>query len=60
MATSGLERASWTSKGANELYVLQTEFAYLLNEVMLGPICVMQKNISACNDYIDKTIQSIK
>jgi len=60
MATSSLDRAVWaTPKGANELYILQTEFAYLLHEVMLGPICVMQKNISACNEYIDQTIQQI-
>jgi hypothetical protein len=59
-ATARLDRA-FRSKttGPNRTYVLQTEFAYLLNEVVQGPRCVMQKNISACNDYIDNVIQTL-
>ncbi len=59
-ATSRLERAfrSKTS-GPNRAYVLQTEFAYLLNEVVQGPRCILQKNIAACNDYIDNVIHTL-
>jgi hypothetical protein len=59
-ATSRLERA-FRSKtaGPNRAYYLQTEFAYLLNEVVQGPRCILQKNISACNDYIDGTVQML-
>lgn len=45
--------------GPNRLYRLQTEFAYLLNEVVQGPRCILQKNITACNDFIDATNQML-
>ena len=61
MATFNLDKPIWTTaKGANEAYIVQTEFAYLLNEVMIGPPCLIQKNISACNEYIDQLIQKLK
>lgn len=58
--TSRLDRPfRGKSNGPNRLYVLQTEFAYLLNEVVQGPRCIMQKNIAACNDFIDQTNQML-
>lgn len=57
-ATSALEKAARSKEhGPNLLYKLQTEFAYLLNEVAQGPRCVLQKNIAVCNDYIDDVMQ---
>lgn len=57
-ATSRLERPHRSKEhGANITYQLQTEFAYLLNEVVQGPRCVVQKNISACNEFIDQVVQ---
>lgn len=58
--TSGLERP-FRSKthGANLAYELQTEFAYLLNEVKQGPRCVLQKNITVCNEFIDHVMQEL-
>jgi hypothetical protein len=44
-------------KGANASYIIQTEFAYLLNEVMMCPRCMLQKSISDCNEFIDQVIQ---
>jgi len=51
-------RSATTGK-ANMTYLMQTEFAYLINEVMQGPRGVLQKNIAACNEYIDTCIQVI-
>lgn len=60
-ATSKLERAARTKAGVtNRAYKLQTEFAYLLNEVVQGPRCVLQRNITLCNDFIDRTVQSLQ
>lgn len=57
-ATAHLDRpARSNTDGPNEAYRKQTEFAYLLNEVVQGPRCMLQKNITACNEYIDATIQ---
>ncbi len=56
-AKSGLDRAFRGKRaGPNEAYVVETEFAYLLNEVMQGPRCVLQKNIAECNDFIDQVM----
>lgn len=60
MATARLERAARTKAGANQAYRLQTEFAYLLNEVVQGPRCVLQRNITICNDFIDETVQQLQ
>lgn len=58
--TSKLERPFRSqTAGPNRAYVLQTEFAYLLNEVVQGPRCVLQKNITACNDYLDDLMQEL-
>lgn len=58
--TSKLERAARDKKtGPNEAYVLQTEFAYLLNEVVMGPRCTMQKSIVACNEFLDQLVQEL-
>jgi len=45
--------------GPNKAYIIQTEFAYLLNEVVQGPRCMLQKNIVACNEFLDQVIQEV-
>lgn len=56
-ATAKLDRAFRGQKtGPNEAYIMQTEFAYLLNELMQSPKCMQQKYISDCNDLIDQII----
>jgi len=59
MAISSLDRAARTKTGPNKAYLLQTEFAYLLNEVMQGPRSVLQKHIAICNEFIDEVIQEL-
>lgn len=57
-ATSKLERPHrGKTSGPNKSYILQTEFAYLLNEVVMGPRSVLQKNIAECNNFIDSVVQ---
>ena len=57
-ATSKMERPfRGKTSGPNKAYIIQTEFAYLLNELTMGPRSVLQKNIAACNDFIDQIIQ---
>lgn len=59
-ATSKMDRP-WRNPRTgvkNDLYTLQTEFAYLLNEVAQSPRCVLQKAIADCNNYIDQTISA--
>lgn len=59
-ATARLERAfRGKSGGPNRAYVLQTEFAYRLNELVQGPRCVLQRNIAECNDFIDQVVQEL-
>lgn len=59
-AKGKLERAfRGKEAGPNRAYVLETEFAYLLNEVMQGPRCVLQKNIAECNDFIDRVMTEL-
>lgn len=58
--TAKLERPSRNKNtGPNAAYVIQTEFAYLLNEIVQGPQCVMQKNIVACNEFLDQVVQEL-
>jgi hypothetical protein len=45
-----------THSGVNDTYVMETEFAYRLNEVMKGPRSTLQNNIALCNDFINETI----
>lgn len=57
-ATSKMERPFRGKKsGTNSLYRWQSEFAYLLNEVMQGPRALLPQNIIICNEYIDSVIQ---
>lgn len=56
-ATASLGKANRDEKGPNRVYQIQTEFAYLLNELMMGPPCLLQSRITECNDFIDKVIQ---
>lgn len=60
-ATSRLERPARVGKPpqANEAYLLQRDFAYLLNELVQGPRCMQQKNIADCNEFLDKLIQEL-
>lgn len=52
--TADYERAQRSKEGvANSLYRMQTEFAYLLNEIAQGPQCMLQKYITMSNDYLD-------
>lgn len=46
-------------KGPNTQYLREREFAYRINELVLGPRCMQQKNISECNNYIDTVLQEI-
>ncbi len=57
--TSKLEKPGWTNIGPNQTYVFQSEFAYLIHEITMGAPCMIQKNIGACNDYIDYVVQTI-
>lgn len=57
--TFKLDKPGWTSTGPNETYILQTEFAYLIHEITMGAPCMIQKNIGACNDYIDDLVQKL-
>lgn len=59
-ALAPLERAARTKeKGSNRAYILTRDFAYLLNEVAQGPRCVLQRNITMCNEFIDQTVQEV-
>lgn len=59
-ATARLERAfRGKTGGPNRAYILQTEFAYRLNELVQGPRCVLQRNIAECNDFIDQVVQEL-
>lgn len=59
-ATADLEKPfRGATTGANKAYIIQTEFAYLLNEIMQGPRCMLQKNIVDCNEFLDQVIQDI-
>lgn len=56
-AKLGTERAfRGKTSGPNEAYVMETEFAYLLNDVIQGPRCLLQKHIAECNDFIDQVM----
>ena len=60
-ATAKLERAfRGKTTGPNEAYILQTEFAYLLNEVMVCPRSLLQRNITECNNFIDEVVIELK
>lgn len=59
-AKAGSERAfRGKTIGPNEAYIMETEFAYLLNEVMQGPRCMLQRSIAECNDFIDQVITHV-
>lgn len=57
---SKLPRAFRSRSGeANEAYILETEFAYLLNELMQGPRALQQKNIAEINNFIDRVVSDL-
>lgn len=59
LSSSSIDRAARVKHVPNRAYELQTEFAYRLNEVMIGPRCMLQKNIAECNEYIDEVMQEL-
>jgi hypothetical protein len=62
---SKLERASRPTKGTswqgtpNQAYLITRDFAYLLNELVQGPRCMVQKHITDCNNFLDELMQSM-
>lgn len=60
-ATKGQETAFRNTKTgvANRMYVWERDFAYLINELTLGPRCVIQKNIAECNNFIDMVMTEL-
>ena len=59
-ATTNLDRAfRGKTSGPNKAYVIETEFAYRLNEVMQGPRCMLQRNITDCNEFIDAVVTEL-
>lgn len=58
-ATSKMEKSVRNKNGPNRAYIIQSEFAYRLNELTMGPKCVLQKNIAECNDFIDEVVQEM-
>lgn len=59
-ATKGQEAAARAkNNGTNRQYKWETEFAYLINELTLGPRCVLQKNITECNNFIDSVVTEL-
>lgn len=60
-AIASQDRAVRSPKtGANNTYKWEREFAYRLNELMQGPKCMIQPNITACNEFIDTIISQTK
>ncbi len=57
--TWSLEKAARKSDGPNKAYRLQTEFAYLLNEIAQSQPSVLQKHIANCNNFIDQVMQDL-
>ena len=56
-ARAGLPRAQRDqNSGANDTYIMETEFAFRLNEVMQGPRSTLQHSITLCNEFIDETM----
>lgn len=59
-ATISCDRAFRTKTlGPNKAYILETEFAYHLKEVIQGPRCMLQRNITECNEFIDAVVQEL-
>lgn len=54
-ATSKMDRPWRNTKTgqSNALYMMQREFAYRLNEIVMAPRSVTAKAIADCNAYID-------
>jgi hypothetical protein len=57
--TVSLDKAVRDKNGANQAYRLQTEFAYLLNEISQSQPSVTQKHIANCNNFIDQVMQDL-
>lgn len=58
--TKGQENAFRSdAKGPNRMYLWERDFAYLINELTLGPRCMLQTNIAECNNYIDMVMQTL-
>lgn len=57
--TAGMGKAVRATKTqpATELYQLQVDFAYLIDEIQRGPRYFAPKVISECNEFLDNIIQ---
>ena len=44
----------------NELYQLQVEFCYFVDEIARGAVYISPKTIAECNDFIAKIVESKK
>lgn len=44
---------------ANYTYRLQTDFAYLINEITHAPECIVHQAIKTCNEFLDNVIGEI-
>lgn len=59
-ATAPLERAfRGKNIGPNMAYLMDTEMAYLINEIQRGPRSMVQTAIANCNEFLDQVIQEV-
>lgn len=53
----GLDRSfRGKNTGPNLAYRLETEFAYRIHEVQVGPRVLLPENIAHCNSFIDEAM----
>ena len=54
---NGFKRLRPNNHRGTQLYKLQTEFAYMINEITSGPSYIAPKIIDNCNKFIDGIIK---
>lgn len=60
-ATSKMDRPfRGKNAGPNELYLLQREFAYLLNDIMQAPRALQQACIEKSSQFLDDLMQRLQ
>lgn len=60
-ATAGLERPfRGKNSGPNATYIIQTEFAYLIDDLQRGPWCMFPQAVQKCNAFIDEVIGEVQ
>lgn len=54
MSSSGLKKAVRDSqtKVVNEAYKLESDFAYLIDDIVRGPTCLLTHHIAKANEFI--------